>query len=71
MEIAAAATYAMTLKRAEAQQALSIKMMSESLQQDTAALQILAATVQAPQQAASAAAAAASTGVGQLLDITA
>ena len=64
MEIAAAATYAMTLRRAEFEDKLGVEMMKEALQQDTAALQILAATAQAP-----VAASAAATGVGQLLDI--
>ena len=63
MEIAAAATLAMTMKRAEFQQDLQIMMMKEALQQDIAVLQIVASATQAPAQAAAG-------GVGQLLDIT-
>jgi hypothetical protein len=63
MEIAAAATLAMTMKRAEFQQDLQITMMKQALQQDTAVLQIVAAATQSPAQAAAG-------GVGQLIDIT-
>ncbi|MBX9633449.1 MAG: putative motility protein [Magnetospirillum sp.] len=60
MEIAGAAELAMTMKRAEFSQELGIKVMKQSLQQDAAVLQIVAAATQP----------AASPGVGQVLDIS-
>lgn len=67
MEIAAAAQLAMTMKRAEFAQDMSILMTKQSLQQDAAVLQIVAA---ATQPAAQGAAPPAVSGPGQVLDIT-
>ncbi len=66
MEIAAAAQMAMAMKRAELSQDLSMQMMKQSLQQDVAALQIVAATTQ---PAAAAASPPPVSGPGQVLDI--
>lgn len=65
MEIAGAAELAMTMKRAEFSQDMGIKMLKQSLQQDTAALQIIAAATQPVAQAA-----APPSGVGLVLDIS-
>lgn len=67
MEIAAAAEMAMAMKRAEFSQNLSTQMVKQSLQQDTAVLQIIAAATQPPAQAA---APPPVSGPGQVLDIT-
>lgn len=67
MEIAAAAEMAMTMKRAEFSQDLGMKVMKESLQQDTAVLQIVAAATQAPSANPAVPAPGA---VGSLVDIT-
>lgn len=67
MEIAAAAQMAMAMKRAEFTQDLSIQMMKQSLQQDAGVLQIIAAATQPPAQASSP---PATSGPGQVLDIT-
>lgn len=66
MEIAATAQMAMTMKRAEIGQDLSILAMKQSLQQDAGVLQIVAAATQPPAQASSPPA----SGPGQVLDIT-
>lgn len=67
MEVAAAAQMAMAMKRAEFSQDLSTKMMKQSLEQDTAVLQIVAAATQPAAQASS----PPPGGVrGQVLDIT-
>lgn len=65
MEIAAAAEMAMTMKRAEFNQELGTKMMKQSLQQDAAVLQIVAAATQPAATGASP-----PSGVGQVLDIS-
>ncbi len=67
MEIAAAAEMAMTMKRAEFVQNLSTEMMKQSLQQDAAVLQIVAAATQPAAQASSPPPVS---GAGQVLDIT-
>lgn len=67
MEIAAAAEMAMAMKRAEFSQNLSTQMMKQSLQQDAAVLQIVAATTQPAAQASSPPPVS---GPGQVLDIT-
>ncbi len=66
MEIAGAAEMAMAMKRAEFSQSLSMKMMKESLQQDAAVLQVVAAATQAPSPTPSVPVG----GVGSVLDIT-
>lgn len=67
MEIAAAAEMAMTMKRAEFSQNLSLQMMKQSLQQDAAVLQVVAAATQPGVQASSPPSVS---GPGQVLDIT-
>lgn len=66
MEIAAATQMAMTMKRAEIGQDLSILAMKQSLQQDAGVLQIIAAAAQPPAQPSPLPA----SGPGQVLDIT-
>lgn len=68
MEIAAAAEMAMTNKRAEYVQSLAMQATKQSLQQDTAVLQIVAA---ATQPAATGSSPPPTSGPGQVLDITA
>lgn len=68
MEIAGAAKMAMTMKQAEFNQNLSIQMMKQTLQQDLGVLQIIAAATQPAAQASSP---PATSGPGQVLDITA
>lgn len=67
MEIAAAAEMAMVMKRAEFGQNLSTQMMKQSLQQDAAVLQIVAAATQPALHAPSPPPVS---GPGQVLDIT-
>lgn len=67
MEIAAAAQMAMTNNRAEYQQNVAMQVMKQSLQQDTASLQIIAAALQPGAQASSP---PPTSGPGQVLDIT-
>ena len=67
MEIAAAAEMAMTVKRAEFVQSLSVQMTKQALAQDAAVLQVVAAATQPGVQAASQPPVS---GPGQVLDIT-
>ncbi|MCR6631248.1 MAG: hypothetical protein NVV74_15030 [Magnetospirillum sp.] len=67
MEIAAAAEMAMAVNRAEFVQNLSIQMAKQTLQQDAAVLQIVAAATQPAAQASSPPPVS---GPGQVLNIT-